>query len=102
MTSSAGEKNVQQHRSSILAAAGKPGVFFCGIFLTFRQKNWRAFVMLSAGAWLQRKIAPTAGAKSYRMRAEAGRWAPWSGAGLRGLHGALGVALFDADDRADG
>ncbi len=78
---SSAKNHPQRHRSSILAAAETRRIFL-RIFLTFRQKNWRAFVMLSKRiASAQKLRLPRQRQKSYRMQTGWRRWAPlvWRG-----------------------
>ncbi len=82
MTSSARRKIIRSGIVLPFWRRQKPGVFFCGIFLTFRQKNWRAFVMLSKRiASAQKLRLPRQRQKSYRMQTGWRRWAPlvWRG-----------------------
>ncbi|VEA16773.1 metal-dependent phospho hydrolase [Salmonella enterica subsp. enterica] len=99
MTSSAWRKIIRSGIVLPFWRRQKPGVFFCGIFLTFRQKNWRAFVMLSKRiASAQKLRLPRQRQKSCRMQTGWRRWAPIGLARVFAVSGALGVALFDADD----
>lgn len=99
MTSSAWRKIIRSGIVLPFWRRQKPGVFFCGIFLTFRQKNWRAFVMLS------KRIASAQKLRLPRQKAkivqDADRLEALGAIGLArvfAVSGALGVALFDADD----
>lgn len=82
MTSSARRKIIRSGIVLPFWRRQKPGVFFCGIFLTFRQKNWRAFVMLSKRIASAQNCAYHARRqKSCRMQTGWRRWAPlvWRG-----------------------
>nr|VUD23679.1 metal-dependent phospho hydrolase [Salmonella sp. NCTC 7297] len=89
----------QRHRSFYSGGGRKPDVFFCGIFLTFRQKNWRAFCHAIEAHSFSAKIAPTT--PEAKIVQDADRLEALGAIGLArvfAVSGALGVALFDADD----
>ncbi len=97
-------RNVRSGIVLPILAAAERRIFLRDFFAILRQKNWRAFVMLSKRIASAPNCAYTPeGKKSCRMRSRLEALGAIGLARVLPVSGALGVALLIADDRfADG